>query len=71
MTAQLTVTIVGIHTYLKPRWDPSGTVLVEAKSGYGLETDTEMKMLRVLERAKQELPIDVSSTYCGAHAVPK
>lgn len=49
----------------------NGTVLVEAKSGYGLETDTEMKMLRVLERAKQELPIDISSTYCGAHAVPK
>lgn len=71
MTAQLTVTIVGTYTYLKPRWDASGTVLVEAKSGYGLETDTEMKMLRVLERAKQELPIDISSTYCGAHAVPK
>ena len=46
-------------------------MLVEAKSGYGLDTANEMKMLRVLERAKQELPIDISSTYCGAHAVPR
>lgn len=48
-----------------------GTVLVEAKSGYGLDPENEMKMLRVLERARRELPIDVSSTFCGAHAVPK
>ena len=48
-----------------------GTTLVEAKSGYGLNTDTEMKMLRVLERAKKELPIEISSTFCGAHSIPK
>ncbi len=48
-----------------------GTVLVEGKSGYGLDTENEIKMLRVLERAKRELPIDISSTFCGAHAVPK
>jgi imidazolonepropionase len=46
-------------------------VLVEGKSGYGLDTENEIKMLRVLERAKRELPIDISSTFCGAHAVPK
>lgn len=48
-----------------------GTTLVEAKSGYGLETEAEIKMLRVLERAKKESPIEISSTFCGAHAVPK
>ncbi|KAK4026376.1 hypothetical protein OUZ56_015377 [Daphnia magna] len=49
----------------------NGTVLVEGKSGYGLDAENEIKMLRVLERAKRELPIDISSTFCGAHAVPK
>lgn len=48
-----------------------GTTLVEAKSGYGLDLENELKMLRVIERAKKEHPISVSSTYCGAHAVPK
>ena len=46
-------------------------MLVEGKSGYGLDAENEIKMLRVLERAKRELPIDVSTTFCGAHAVPK
>ena len=69
MTAQLTTRLL-VHTW-KPNGVHSGTVLVEGKSGYGLDTETEMKMLRVLERAKRELPIDISSTYCGAHAVPK
>ncbi|KAI0234437.1 putative imidazolonepropionase [Lamellibrachia satsuma] len=51
----------------------AGTTLVEVKSGYGLNVDTEMKMLAVIERAKNDrsLPIDISSTFCGAHAVPK
>ncbi|PFX29485.1 putative imidazolonepropionase [Stylophora pistillata] len=49
----------------------SGTTLVEAKSGYGLDVGSEMKMLRVLEKAKKELPIEISSTFCGAHSVPK
>ncbi|XP_064632778.1 probable imidazolonepropionase [Lineus longissimus] len=49
----------------------AGTTLVECKSGYGLNLETELKMLRVIERAKHDLPIDVSSTYCGAHSVPK
>ncbi|XP_031571789.1 probable imidazolonepropionase [Actinia tenebrosa] len=48
-----------------------GTTLVEAKSGYGLDVDNEIKMLRVIERAKKELPIEISSTYCGAHSIPK
>lgn len=61
-------------TLLKARLDKMlkcGTTLVEAKSGYGLETEAEMKMLRVIERAKRECPIEISSTFCGAHAVPK
>ena len=48
-----------------------GTTLVEAKSGYGLDFDNEYKMLEVIEKAKREHPISISSTYCGAHAVPK
>lgn len=49
----------------------AGTTLVECKSGYGLELQTEVKMLEVIEAARSTLPINVSSTYCGAHAVPK
>ncbi|KAL4235427.1 putative imidazolonepropionase [Mactra antiquata] len=53
------------------RMREAGTTLVECKSGYGLNVDCEMKMLRVIEKAKQTMAIGISSTYCGAHAVPK
>ncbi|CAI5785762.1 probable imidazolonepropionase [Podarcis lilfordi] len=49
----------------------AGSTLVECKSGYGLNLETEVKMLRVIERARRELDIGISSTYCGAHSVPK
>ncbi|KAM8883897.1 putative imidazolonepropionase [Synchiropus picturatus] len=49
----------------------AGTTLVECKSGYGLELETELKMLEVIDKARELLPINISSTYCGAHAVPK
>jgi len=49
----------------------AGTTTVECKSGYGLDTETEMKMLRVLEAAKSLVAIEISSTFCGAHAVPR
>jgi len=49
----------------------AGTTLVECKSGYGLDLETEMKMLEVIELGKKSLPVAISSTYCGAHAVPK
>ena len=49
----------------------SGTTLVEAKSGYGLDLENETKMLQAIERAKREHPVSISSTYCGAHAIPK
>jgi imidazolonepropionase len=48
----------------------SGTTTLEGKSGYGLERDTELKMLRVLHRANAAHPLSVVSTFCGAHAVP-
>lgn len=48
-----------------------GTTTVEAKSGYGLDLATERKMLRVLNQGENAHPLDVSATYCGAHAVPK
>jgi len=59
---------------LKPRLErmlKSGTTTVECKSGYGLEKETELKMLRVLEKARSLVPIEISSTFCGAHSVPK
>ncbi|XP_029810136.1 probable imidazolonepropionase isoform X1 [Suricata suricatta] len=49
----------------------AGTTLVECKSGYGLNLETELKMLRVIERARRQGPIGISATYCGAHSVPK
>ncbi|KAK7102020.1 probable imidazolonepropionase [Littorina saxatilis] len=49
----------------------AGSTFVEVKSGYGLDLDTEVKMLKVTERARQSLPVDISCTYCGAHAIPK
>ncbi|XP_072233266.1 probable imidazolonepropionase [Leuresthes tenuis] len=53
------------------RMQRAGTTLVECKSGYGLELKTELKMLEVIEEARRSVPINISSTYCGAHAVPK
>ena len=49
----------------------NGTTLVESKSGYGLDAQTELKMLKVIEKAKSLQPIDISSTFCGAHSKPK
>lgn len=47
-----------------------GTGAVEIKSGYGLDTESEMKMLRVIRRLKENTPLLVKSTFLGAHAVP-
>ncbi|HEY5982942.1 MAG TPA: imidazolonepropionase [Anaerolineales bacterium] len=46
-----------------------GTTSVEAKTGYGLETATELRMMEALLRLDQDLPIDISVTFLGAHAV--
>lgn len=48
-----------------------GTGLVEIKSGYGLSTENELKMLRVVRRIRQEEPIEVRATFLGAHAVAR
>jgi imidazolonepropionase len=47
-----------------------GTGAVEIKSGYGLTTEDELKMLRVILRIKEEAPLTVRSTFLGAHAFP-
>lgn len=46
-----------------------GTGCVEIKSGYGLTTEDELKMLRVIRRIKESSPIGVKATFLGAHAV--
>jgi imidazolonepropionase len=48
----------------------SGTTTVEIKSGYGLDLDTELALLRVARRLGEELPITVETTFLGAHALP-
>ena len=48
----------------------SGTTTIEVKSGYGLDTETEMRLLRVSRRLGEELPVTVRTTFLGAHAVP-
>jgi len=47
-----------------------GTTTLEIKSGYGLETETELKMLSVIDRIGRETPLDVVPTFLGAHAIP-
>ncbi len=47
-----------------------GTGAVEIKSGYGLDTESELKILRVIRRLKAETPLLIKSTFLGAHAVP-
>jgi imidazolonepropionase len=48
----------------------SGTTTLEAKSGYGLDRDTELKMLRVLRRLNEEGPVRIVPTLLAAHTVP-
>ena len=46
-----------------------GTGALEIKSGYGLNTEDELKMLRVIRRLKASLPMEIRATFLGAHAV--
>ena len=46
-----------------------GTGALEIKSGYGLRTEDELKMLRVIRRIREEFPITVKASFLGAHAV--
>ncbi len=47
-----------------------GVTTVEIKSGYGLDRETEARMLRIARRLGQALPLTVSTTFLGAHALP-
>lgn len=47
-----------------------GTGAVEIKSGYGLNTEDELKMLRVIRQLKQHSPLTIKANFLGAHAVP-
>ena len=48
-----------------------GTGAVEIKSGYGLSTEDELKMLRVIKKLKEISPLTIKATFLGAHAVPR
>lgn len=47
-----------------------GTGAIEIKSGYGLTTEAELKMLRVIKKLKKNYPIAIKATFLGAHALP-
>jgi len=47
-----------------------GTAAIEIKSGYGLTTEAEAKMLRVAKRLEKNYPVTIKTTFLGAHAVP-
>jgi imidazolonepropionase len=48
----------------------AGTGALEIKSGYGLSLEGELKMLRVIQKLKQNAPIQIKATFLGAHAIP-
>jgi imidazolonepropionase len=48
-----------------------GVTCIEVKSGYGLDLDTELKMLNVAKQIAEHLPVNIIPTYLGAHTVPK
>ena len=48
-----------------------GTTTVEAKSGYGLTVEGELKLLRVIRQLKKEVRLEIVPTFLGAHAVPR
>jgi len=48
-----------------------GTTTVEIKSGYGLDYSTEKKILEVISKLKKKQPVDIVSTYLGAHTIPR
>ena len=47
-----------------------GVTTVEIKSGYGLDTDSELKILRVIQELKNQTALNIESTFLGAHAIP-
>jgi len=58
----------------RPRLDEmlaAGTTTCEIKSGYGLSLESELRMLRATARLEREHPLDIVSTFMGAHEIPK
>ena len=47
-----------------------GVTGIEIKSGYGLDTHAELKLLRVIDQLKNDLPVTIRATYLGAHTIP-
>jgi imidazolonepropionase len=57
----------------KPRLEAlhrEGVTTLEIKSGYGLDTETEIKMLKVAKALEQQFPVTIKKTFLGAHAIP-
>lgn len=52
------------------QWSREGATVVEIKSGYGLEPEAELRMLRAARRLGEQLPLTVRTTLLGAHALP-
>jgi len=48
-----------------------GVTMIEVKSGYGLDIDTELKMLRVARAIAERRPVRIKTSFLGAHAIPK
>jgi imidazolonepropionase len=48
----------------------AGTTTIEAKSGYGLSTESELKSLRAIRRVNESSPLDLHATFLGAHEIP-
>jgi imidazolonepropionase len=48
-----------------------GTTTIEIKSGYGLDLENELKMLRVIQRLSENSPMTIVATFLGAHSLPK
>jgi imidazolonepropionase len=63
-----------LMSFSKPRisnFISQGVTTIEIKSGYGLDIENEVKLLKVIKNLKQAFPIDIFSTFLGAHTFPK
>ncbi len=73
VTATRAASEQALYDQARPRLEAlmaDGVTTVEIKSGYGLTTDDELKMLRVARRLGQDLPVRVQTTFLGTHALP-
>lgn len=63
-------TLLQLATQRVQQLQSEGVTTVEIKSGYGLDTETEAKMLRVARNVDAQLNVNVQTTFLGAHALP-